>query len=58
MIHYESKQLIQKSKVYFLIKLFELGFKQHYILVFTHIPNISEIVYSLAPLIDKQRRRL
>ena len=58
MIDDETEETIQQSEVNLLVKFLELRLEQDDRLSLLGFPNILEIVDALAPLVNKERRRL
>jgi hypothetical protein len=58
MINDKSQKFVQEGEVDFIIELFKLGLHENDTLVIGCIPDISQVVYSLTPLVDKKWGRL
>ena len=57
-INNQPEKLVQESEVNLIVELLKFGLHQYDTLIFGDIPDISEVIDALAPLIDKQWGRL
>ena len=57
MIHYQSQYPVCECKVNLFINFLKFSLHQNYTLVFRDIPHISQVIDTLAPLVDKEGRR-
>jgi hypothetical protein len=54
----ESEKSVEESQVYLFVDFLPLGLEQDDTFVILHIPHLRDVVHSLTPLVDQQRRRL
>ena len=54
MIDNQSEEFVQESKVDLIVELFELGLHKDDALVLRDIPDIRQIVDTLAPFVDEE----
>ena len=53
---HSPKQSIEKRQVHFLVELFEPSFEHDVAFAFARVPYVLQIVQTLTPLVDEQRR--
>lgn len=58
MINYEPQETVHQCMVHLLIDFLELGLHEHNTLVVLDIPDVRQVIDSLAPLVCEERWRL